>query len=126
MNLTLFPNRLQFSIKILFVNDFKTFINLTRLFWHILNRKFVVIKKFKNVLFSLFKTEGCWNFIVYIKLDTFENNISLIIDHISKTIDQVTSSVDEPFHLIHQLSTLTSHNNEISQLIDLELSHDVI
>ena len=126
MHLTPLSDRLQFSIKILFINDFKSFIHLTRLLWHILDCKFVVIKKFKNVLLSLLKAERCWNFIIYVELYTFKDNIALIIDHISKTIYQVTPSVDKPFHLIHKFSALPSHDNEITQLINLELSHNIV
>ena len=47
----------------------------------------VLISEFQQVFLSLFKAKRCRDFIINIKLNSFEDNVALVIDDVAKSIN---------------------------------------
>jgi len=91
----------------------------------VLNLKLIFFAELQQVLLSLLEAEGSWDLVVHVQLNRLENHIPLGVDHVSKPIDQVSPTIDLPFLLVEQLATSSSHNDEVSEIVNLEFSHDV-
>ena len=90
-----------------------------------LNLELVIVTKLKQVLLPLFEAEWGRNFVIYVQFDGFKDDVALHVYHISKPVNKVTSTVNEALSLVKKLTAIASHDNEVTHVIDLEVTHNV-
>ena len=90
-----------------------------------LNLELIFITKLQQVLFSLFEAEWGWNFIIHVQFNGLKDDVALHIDDITKPVNEITSTIYKALPLVKKFTTIASHNNEVTHVVDLEVSHNV-
>ena len=90
-----------------------------------LHLKLILITELQQVLLALLKAERSRDLVIHVQLDCLEDDVALVVDNVTKPVDQVTSSIYKTLPLVKQLAAFSSHDDEVTHVIDFKVTHDV-